>query len=422
MNHIFSRATTIRRQARIFLAVSLVLVCLLGVLSMPAVSASGTTAVTLTVQQNLITNVPGAPNRAFTYRLVPLESTNPMPTGSRTDGYIFSANGTEGVQIGPITFTALGVYSYELSVVPDTESESRYIYDTRVYRIDIHVMNDTPDNLSASNLTAMVLVFEGREAVSGNKVGEILFEHRYEADTTEPEMITISGTKTWEHGSNPADQRPESITVHVMDGERTAASAIITEADHWMWEFRLPGTRADGSEIIYTLTEDPVEGYEMRITGFNITNIHESVGRQDDYITLGGQKTWDFGSDPVNQRPGSITVLVKNGDTVVERVTITANDNWRWTATVPRTDANGNTINYTIGEENVPRYTLTVNGFDLHNRFVHADFPGDNPKTGDGRNILFWSAVAAVSAIGFMGLMFIVLKKKTKKEEIEIAS
>ncbi|MCL2547224.1 MAG: Cna B-type domain-containing protein [Oscillospiraceae bacterium] len=400
MNQILSK-TPIRKQAGMFLAIGLALICLLGVLSMPAASAAGTEEVTLTVRQSLVANVGEVPNQTFTYRLVPLSASNPMPVGSGADGFIFTATGTGETQVGPIQFTSVGIFSYQLRVIQS--STPRYTYDTRIYYIDVYILNDTPDNLSISNLTSIVIVRNEDD----DKVDEILFEHRYDA-----EMITIAGIKTWEHGNNPFSSRPESITVHVMDGERVVASAVITEADHWMWTFIVPRNRADGSEIVYTLREDPVYGYETIVTGFDITNRHESVSKHPGYILLEGQKTWEHGNNPVNSRPQSITVLIKNGSAVVERVTITADDGWRWVAFVPRYDVDGNPIHYTISEENVPRYTLTVNGLNLHNRFVSANFPGDNPHTGDDRNILFWSVLTAVS---FIGLIVIVFRKKKTK-------
>lgn len=184
MKLIFTNTTSIRRRAKIFLAVSLVLVCLFAALPISAASAVGATEVTLTVRQNFITDVSGGASRTFTYQLTPLETTNPMPAGSNAEGFTFTATGTGEVQVGPITFTSVGIYSYELSVISSTARG--YTYDTRVYRIDVYILNDTPNNLSASNLTAVVIVYEGRDAIEDNKVNEILFEHRYQGDVEIP--------------------------------------------------------------------------------------------------------------------------------------------------------------------------------------------------------------------------------------------
>jgi len=396
------RTTPIRKLTVIFLG--LALVCLLGALLIA--SAGGSTEVTLTVGQSFESNVPDAPSDTFTYRLVSLEANNPMPAGSDAEGYTFTIAGTGEVQIGPIQFTETGIFSYELSVIP---SDARgYTYDTRVFRIRVQVMNDTPDNLSVSNLTSLVTIHEVRDGVVVVKVDDILFEHSYDRY-----MMNVAGTKTWEHGANPISERPEFITVHVMDGETRVVTAVVSEADHWMWAFTLPRTRDDGSEIIYTIAEEPVAGYETIVNGFNITNRHESVGQRPDHVLLEGQKTWDFGNDPENRRPQSITVLVKDGDRVVARVTTSANDNWRWSAFVPRYDADGNVIQYTIGEENVPRYTLTVNGYNLHNRFVSPTFPGDSPKTYDDSNIVLWSIVALASFLTLL-VVLVIRRKKSK--------
>jgi len=167
------------RKMGLFLAV----VLLFAALALPA-AASTPVEVNLTVHQRFESNVPANMASTFTYLLTPLEATNPMPSsmnaaGSTAAGYTFTITGTTEVQIGPMWFDTLGTYSYVLRVV--ASDADGYTYDERVYRIDVHVMNDTPGNLSASNLTAIVTVYEGLDGAAV-KVDEMLFEHRYERE------------------------------------------------------------------------------------------------------------------------------------------------------------------------------------------------------------------------------------------------
>jgi uncharacterized protein YxeA len=84
--------------------------------------------------------------------------------------------------------------------------------------------------------------------------------------------VTISGTKSWYHGSN-ANKRPESITVHIMRGSETVASKRVTAADNWSYSFTLPKYAPDGSEAKYTITEDPVPYYSLAgQSGYNLLN------------------------------------------------------------------------------------------------------------------------------------------------------
>ena len=49
----------------------------------------------------------------------------------------------------------------------------------------------------------------------------------------------------------------------------------LTEKDGWKHTFRaLAKTTEEGTEIVYTVTEDAVEGYETVIDGYKITNKH----------------------------------------------------------------------------------------------------------------------------------------------------
>jgi len=98
-------------------------------------------------------------------------------------------------------------------------------------------------------------------------------------------------------------------------------------------------------------------------------------------IDVEGTKTWDYGNAPASDHPDSITVMIMNGTTIVDQMTVTAADNWHYSVMLPETDANGNIINYTVDEGNVPHYTHKVNGYDLLNTYVSATYPGDTPAT-----------------------------------------
>ena len=406
MNIISKIMKTTKRTGVLLLAAIVVLTYLLGVVTTTSATAATPIDVTFAVRQEVESNIDNAASRIFTYRLVALDTAYPMPAGSTAQEYTFTRTGISEADISPITFTQFGVFTYELSVI--VESRPGHIYDTRTITIQIHIHND----IENGSFTYYVVAFDGSPDES-EKLESIVFYNGYEADT-----ITIYGVKTWEHGSNPVANRPTSITVRVMDGDREVTYAEITAEDNWSWNFVVPSHRPDGTEIVHTITEDPIDDYMTVVNGFNLLNVHPThLERPNDYIVLEGKKTWDHGANPIPERPYSITVLIMDGNTVVERVRITAADNWRWVAEVPEFDNNGNTINYTVSEENVPRYTLTVNGLNLHNRFVSADFPGDNPITGDTNNVLLWSVLAGGSLVG---APLVIFKRKKKEEPKEV--
>jgi len=95
------------------------------------------------------------------------------------------------------------------------------------------------------------------------------------------EQIDVSGKKIWEHGGNPLDKRPDSITVIVQADGVTVIQRLVTATDHWAWSFKLPKYDKDGKGIIYTVDEVRIEGYVKKVEGYNLTNVY-MPGRNTD--------------------------------------------------------------------------------------------------------------------------------------------
>ena len=128
------------------------------------------------------------------------------------------------------------------------------------------------------------------------------------------DTLEISGTKTWVHGTNPAPQRPASITVLVKDGDYVAAQKTVTAADGWRWSFTLPRYRADGREIAYTVDEVAVPGYTKRVNGYDLINTYSSAN--DSSSDAGGGAGSETGGSPTTsgQTTGMQTGVVPQTD------------------------------------------------------------------------------------------------------------
>ena len=85
----------------------------------------------------------------------------------------------------------------------------------------------------------------------------------YEITNTfnEKSLLTISGTKTWLNDT--AEQRPESITIKLLQNGNEIATTTSTAAQNWKYSFSgtYPKYNTDGSEYNYTIKENPVENY-----------------------------------------------------------------------------------------------------------------------------------------------------------------
>lgn len=94
-----------------------------------------------------------------------------------------------------------------------------------------------------------------------------------------PETIKISGSKTWDDADNQDEKRPESITIRLYANGEEAVGHVqtVTAADGWSWKFTDLPKFEDGEEIIYTISEDQVSGYQPEIDGYDITNSHTPV-------------------------------------------------------------------------------------------------------------------------------------------------
>ncbi|MDR0287135.1 MAG: Cna B-type domain-containing protein [Clostridiales bacterium] len=253
------KSIRIRRGIGKFLALALVLVCFVGTMSIQHAYAAGDGLATLTVEQSFTDDgmsVP--PSKVFTYQLTPKTAFAPMPVGSGSSGYTFTVTGNNSVDIGPINFQAAGtgIYTYELRCI--TTADTGYTIDPEVYTIEIVVTNE---------LMALSTIY----LRNGNKTSQIYFEHTYEGT----EKVTISGSKTWDHGWLPSQYHPTSITILVLDDEgNVVVRSQVTAAEHWSWLFKLDKYDAQGNEIAYTIDEIKQPGYTKQVNGYNVKNTY----------------------------------------------------------------------------------------------------------------------------------------------------
>lgn len=78
-------------------------------------------------------------------------------------------------------------------------------------------------------------------------------------------------------------------------------------------------------------------------------------------VTIAGLKIWNDDNDKFKVRPQSITVHLKADGAEKGSMTVSAANGWKYSFdNLPKTDASGKTIAYTIEEEAVSRYRATV--------------------------------------------------------------
>ena len=193
------------------------------------------------------------------------------------------------------------------------------------------------------------------------------------------EKTSVSGQKTWNDNDNQDGKRPSKITVNLLaNGVKVASKEVKPDATrNWTYHFdNLDVVDDAGNVIAYTVSEEPVAGYETTVEGTNITN-----NRIPDMTEVVVKKVWDDKENKDGLRPEKITIrLLADGQEVAVKE-ITTTDNWQASFTDLPEYKDGKKIVYTITEDPVAGYTSKIDGFTVTNRHIPPTTPPTTPST-----------------------------------------
>ncbi len=234
-----------------------------------------------------------------------------------------------------------------------------------------------------------------------------------------PEEIDLTGSKTWDDADNQDGKRPDSITIRLYANGVQIRALDVTSEDGWTWSFPNLPKYENGREICYTITEDPVSGYQSEIDNMDVTN-HYTPGK----INIPVTKNWLDQNDADGIRPDSITVkLYADGRDTGRKLILDEKNNWTGSFDDLDEYAAGVKILYTIEEVKVDGYDASISG-SLETGFVisnshtpdqplNVDQPKhDTPKTGDTGTPALWAALMTISGSGLCAVR--TLKKKKR--------
>ncbi|SEA25549.1 hypothetical protein SAMN02745687_02291, partial [Lachnospiraceae bacterium NK3A20] len=177
-------------------------------------------------------------------------------------------------------------------------------------------------------------------------------------NTHETEKTSISGSKTWKDNDNQDGARPDSITINLLANGTKVDSKVVTASDDWKWTFEDLPKYEKGKEITYTITEDAVEGYTPEIKDYDVTNTH-TPGKTSVAVT----KAWSDSNDQDGRRPDSVTVhLLADGEDTGKSVILNEANNWSDSFTDLAEKKAGAAIAYTVTEDKVAGYDVTITG------------------------------------------------------------
>ena len=119
-----------------------------------------------------------------------------------------------------------------------------------------------------------------------------------------------------------------------------------------------------GNVIAYTVSEEPVEGYEATIEGSNITN-----SRTPEVVEIPVTKVWKDNDNQDGVRPDKVTVRLLADGTEVASQELSAATDWKIVFTNLPKYNHGKQIVYTVTEDTVANYSAAIDGTTITNSY-----------------------------------------------------
>ena len=292
----------------------------------------------------------------------------------------------------------------------------------------------------------------------------------------QPTYTTYSVHKVWDLGSG--ETVPDFVQMQLYkNGAAYGSPVTVTKASDWTYTWTgLPQTE-NGKLNTWSVKEvDPDNQYTATVVNgtSSATVTNRSNNNAGGKTQVSVHKVWKLD----NGRTAASSVqaqLYRNGEAYGDPVTLSAGNSWShvWTG-LTKTDAQGNTISWTVREVNVPSgFTSTVTGTDRsftitnddkpkdnHNKHNNSEHPNNNnnknnkpvhpsnhnknnttvhpgtptipkntgktvanrgttagstPRTGDQTSLGFWLAMLTAGAAGTAAA--VLLKRRNRKEE-----
>ncbi|WP_350015354.1 Cna B-type domain-containing protein [Streptococcus sp. KHUD_010] len=181
-----------------------------------------------------------------------------------------------------------------------------------------------------------------------------------------PKMIDYQVTKTWNDNNNQDGKRPDHITVHLLKTVGGVTTEVekydikVAEADPangnvWKHTFTNLPKYETGQEIVYSVKEDAVAGYETSIKGQEITNTHDP-----ETIVISGKKVWEDANNQDGKRTKTVKVQILKGGTIVDEVETSEEKGWAFESKPLPKYENGKEIEYDVKEVAVESYEKPI--------------------------------------------------------------
>jgi hypothetical protein len=229
------------------------------------------------------------------------------------------------------------------------------------------------------------------------------------------EIVSVSVSKIWDDVDDLDGVRPDSITINLLKNGEQVDSKTVTADDGWSCTFEdLDKYDEDGVEILYTVEEEAVEGYETSIASaisITATKLWE-VEDADDADDADSAEVAD-GAEVT--KPDSITInLLKNGEKVDSK-TVTEAGNWSCTfEDLDMYDENGEEILYTVEEDGVEGYDPSI-AVAMEEEVVVTNSHDVSQIADTGVHIDYLPYVLIFAIAGGLSILMVICRAKRRK-------
>ena len=283
----------------------------------------------------------------YTVTEEPIANYDSVVTGNAANGFTVTNTNTEKTAVD-VTKTWVGTPAASVTIklfADGTEKETvtltaadnwtHTFANLDKYAADGHEIVYTVDETPVTNYT---------KAITGDAA------NGFTITNTITGKVNIPVTKVWV-GPEASSAK---VTLYADGVEKD--SVTLNAANNWVHVFANLDKYNNGTEIVYTLTEEPISNYDSAITGdvatgFTVTNTNTEK------VAVDVTKNW------VGPATDSVTIKLLADGVEVESAVLTATDNWMHTfSNLPKYAADGHEIVYTVDEYDVPSYVKAIEG------------------------------------------------------------
>ena len=245
---------------------------------------------------------------------------------------------------------------------------------------------EAPEGYELDSTPRTISKADFENSIANNSTVEVKAVNKKKEE--QPKFRNLSVKKEWVLDPALATNKPEKVVVSVLkNGVKDENLTVeLSAANGWKASFsNLPKEDANGKEIVYTVSEEEVAGFKAAISGsedYGFTISNYNGGR----VVIPVTKIWQG----KGAHPDHLNVqLFANGEKV-STYTLNKDNAWQHSFDMPKFDANGKEIRYTVTEDSVAGYIATTRSNPATgyvNVFVNKkndDTP--TPNGGGGRN------------------------------------